>query len=125
MRRSEPKTSVHSSKGRWAVTRTGPPLVALAANFEEQFGAGAGERHEAHLVDDQQVERRQLSLQIQQPSLTPGLYQLMDQTGGAGEALGHTLLIPVFPSLAGAGNSPLVQAGCQGDGCLVSKTAKP
>ena len=66
----------------------GTPLVALAEYLEEQFSAGAGEGHEAQLVDDQQVEPGELPLQIEQPPLVPGLHQLVDQAGGGGETHG-------------------------------------
>ena len=46
---------------------------------------------EAQLVDDQQLELGQSPLQVQQPSLIPGLHQLVDQ-GGGGEAHRHSTL---------------------------------
>ena len=85
MRRSEPKTSVHSSKGRLVVTRSGSPLVALAEHLEEQFRPGSGKGYEAQFVDDQQVEPGQLFLQVQQAPFVPGLHHLMHQTGSGGE----------------------------------------
>ena len=72
--------------------KDGAPLVALAEHLEEQFRAGAGQLYKAQLVDDQQVEPRQLSLQIQEPSLVPGLHQFVDQCGGSGEAHRHSPL---------------------------------
>ena len=47
----------------------GAPLVALGEDLEEQFRPGAGQGHEAQLVDDQQVEAGQLPLEVEQPSL--------------------------------------------------------
>ena len=56
MRRSEPKTSVHSSKGQVGGDQDGAPLVALAEDLQEQFRPGGGQGHESQLVDDQQAE---------------------------------------------------------------------
>ena len=92
VRRSEPKTSVHSSKGRLGGHHDGAPLVALAEYLEEQFHASAGQGHEAQLVDDQQLEPGQLSLEVEQLSLIPGLHHLVHQAGGGGEAHGHSPL---------------------------------
>ena len=83
---SEPKTSVHSSKGSPGGDQDGPSLVSLAEDLEEELGAGLGERDEAKLVDDQQLEPCQLLLEVEQPPLVPGLDQLVDQRGGGGEA---------------------------------------
>ena len=52
--RSEPKISVHSSKGRLLVIERRGALVALADGLEEQLGAGLRQRHIAQFVDDQQ-----------------------------------------------------------------------
>ena len=38
------------------------------------------------LVDDEQLESGQLLLEVEQPSLVPGLDQLVDQRCGGGEA---------------------------------------
>ena len=51
----------------------GVPLVALAEYLEEQFRSGSGQWHEAQFVDDQQAEAGQLTLQVEQASLVPGL----------------------------------------------------
>ena len=75
------------------MTRMDPALVALAEDLEEQFGPGGGQGDEAQFVDDQQAEAGQLPLQVEQASLVPGLQQLMDQTGGGGEAHGHAPLV--------------------------------
>ena len=48
--------------------------------------------HEAQLVDDQQPEAGQLPLQVEQPTVVPGLHQFVDQGGGGGEAHGHSPL---------------------------------
>ena len=72
----------------------GAPFVALAEDLEEQFRPGPGQWDKARFVDDQQVQAGQLPLQIQQPSLVPGLHHFVDQGGGRGEAQRH-------PPLAG------------------------
>ena len=69
VRRSEPKTSVHSSKGRLG-DQDGAPLVALAEDLKEEFRAGGGQGHEALFVDDQQAEAGQLPQQVEQPFLS-------------------------------------------------------
>ena len=69
MSRSEPKTSVHSSKGEVGGDQDGAALVALAEDLEEQFRAGGGQRHEAQLVDDEQIEAGQLPLQVEQSAV--------------------------------------------------------
>ena len=51
----------------------GAPLVALAEDLEEEFRAGGGQGDEAQFVDDQQVELGQIPLQVEQPSLIPGI----------------------------------------------------
>ena len=73
----------------------GAPFVALAEDLEEQLRAGSGKWDKAQLVDDQQVEAGELPLQIQQPSLVPGLHHFVDQCGGGGETHRH-------PPLAGS-----------------------
>ena len=63
-----------------------PPLVSLAEDLEEELRAGLGERDEAKLVDDEQLEPGQSLLEVEQSPLVPGLDQLVDQRGGRGEA---------------------------------------
>ena len=63
-----------------------PSLVALTEDLEEELSPCLGERDEAQLVDDQQLEPGQPLLQIEQPPLVPGLDQLVYQGGGGGEA---------------------------------------
>ena len=63
-----------------------PSLVSLAEDLEEELCTGLGEWDEAKLVDDEQLEPCQLLLEVKQPSLVPGLVQLVDQRGGGGEA---------------------------------------
>ena len=50
-----------------------PSLVALAEDFEEQLSFCPGQRYEAQLVDDEQLEPGQLLLKVEQPPLVPGL----------------------------------------------------
>ena len=45
----------------------------LAEDFEEQFRPGGGQWQEPQLTDDQQGEVGQLPLEVEQPSLFPGL----------------------------------------------------
>ena len=77
MRRSEPKTSVHSSKGRLQISgdQNGTPLLALAEDLEEQVRAGGGQGHVAQFVDDQQAEAGQILLQVEQRYLIPGFHR--------------------------------------------------
>ena len=65
-------------EGQVGGDQDGAPFVALAEDLEEQFRAGSGQWDKAQFVYDQQVQAGQLPLQIQQPSLVPGLHQLMD-----------------------------------------------
>src|SRR5665647_2542796 len=55
-------------------------FVALAEHLEQKLGAGRRERHIAQFIDDQQLYRGQIALQLQQPSLIAGLHKLMHQT---------------------------------------------
>jgi hypothetical protein len=41
----------------------------LAEHLEQKLGAGRRERHIAQFIDDQQLYRGQIALQLQQPSL--------------------------------------------------------
>ena len=61
-------------------------LVALAEDLEGELRASLREWDEAELVDDEQLESGKLLLEVEQPSLVPGLDQLVDQRGGGGEA---------------------------------------
>src|SRR6266851_8733043 len=82
--RSEANTLVHSSNGRLLVTMAA--LVALAEHFEQQFGAGLGERHVAEFVDHQQLVAGKLALQPQQSLFVARLDQLVDHGSRCGEA---------------------------------------
>ena len=87
VRRSEPKTSVHSSNGRLdRGHQDRATLVALAEHLEQQLGAGLGERHETQLVDDEELEVGELLLEPQQLSVIARLHELVDQGGGGGKA---------------------------------------
>ena len=70
----------------------GASLVALAEDLEEQFRAGGGQRHEAQLVDDEQIEAGQLPLQVEQSAVVPGLHEFVDQGRGGGETHRHSPL---------------------------------
>ena len=70
----------------------GPALVALRDQFEQELGAGLGERHEAQLIDDEQLDGDQLLLQTQQPSFIAGLQHLVDQRRRRGEGNWHAFL---------------------------------
>ena len=70
--RSEPNTSVHSSKGRLGGDQDGAPLVVLAEDLEEQFRSGVGQGDEPQFVDDQQAEAGQIPLEVEQTSFVPG-----------------------------------------------------
>ena len=61
-------------------------------DLEDQFRTGGGQRHEAQLVDDEQTEASQLSLQVEQSAVVSGLYELVDQCRSGGEAHGHSSL---------------------------------
>ena len=49
-------------EGQVGGDQDGAPLLALAEDLEEQFRSGGGQRDDTQLVDDQQVQARQLSL---------------------------------------------------------------
>ena len=70
-------------------------LVVLAEDLEEQLRAGPRQWDKAQFVDVQQVQAGPLPLQIQQPSLVPGLHHFVDQGGGRGEAHRHPPLAEV------------------------------
>ena len=53
-------------EGQIAGQQGGTALVALAKHLEQEFSAGLGERHEAELVDDQQLVFGRLLLEAQQ-----------------------------------------------------------
>ena len=92
MSRSDPNTSVHSSKGSLGCDQDRSTLVTLAEHLEEQLGPGLGQGHEAQFVDDQQLESGQPSLEVEQTPFVPGLDQLVDQGGGGSEAHGQSTL---------------------------------
>ena len=74
------------------MTRTEATLVALAEYLKEELRPGGGQGHEVQFVDDEQPEPGQLSLQVEQSAVIPGLHEFMYQGGGGGEAHGHALL---------------------------------
>src|SRR4030066_1821082 len=80
-----------------------PPLVALGEDAKEQLSARLGEGDEPDLGQDEEVQPEESALQFTQPQLCLGLRELIDETGGGGEA--NSLL------LAGGGDT-------QGDGAV-------
>src|SRR5699024_11225541 len=62
----------------------GGALVPLADQLEEQLCAGLRERHEAELVDDQELMAGELALQPQEAPLVPGLDEVVDDGRGGG-----------------------------------------
>ena len=70
----------------------GTAFIALAEHFEQQFGAGLGQRHEVKFVDDQKLVGGELSLEPQQLLVIAGLDEFVDQRGGGDEADRETLL---------------------------------
>ena len=52
-------------EGKIAGQQGGATLVALAEHLEQEFGSGFRQRHEAQLVDDQQLVICQLLLEPQ------------------------------------------------------------
>ena len=44
-----------------------------SSDIEEEFRSRGGQWDEAQLIDDQQTEAGQIPLQVEQPSLIPGL----------------------------------------------------
>ena len=79
-------------EGKVGGDQDGASFVALAEDLEEQFRAGGGQRHEAQLVDDEQIEAGQLPLQVEQSAVVPGLHQFVDQGRGGGETHRHSPL---------------------------------
>ena len=61
---SDPKTSVHSSKGRFVVIEGRSSLVTLAEDLEQELRAGLRQRDEAEFIDNEQLETGQLLLKV-------------------------------------------------------------
>src|SRR3972149_2203119 len=59
---------------------------ALGEDAEQQLSAGLGEGDEPDLVEYEQVQPEESALQFTQPQLCLGLRELIDETGGGGEA---------------------------------------
>ena len=55
-------------------------FVPLAEHLEQELGASRRERHIAEFVDDQELYRGQVALQLQQPPLIAGFHELVYQT---------------------------------------------
>ena len=83
---SEPKTSVHSSKGRLVVTRT-DPLSYLWLKTSKRSSAPVLERGTKPSSSTMSsLSRASFFCRLEQSPLVPGLDQLMDQRGCGGEA---------------------------------------
>ena len=67
-------------------------FVTLAEHLEQKLGAGRRERHIAEFIDDQQLYRGQVALELQQPPLVARLHELMHQTGRRREGDREALL---------------------------------
>ena len=67
-------------------------LVALGEHFEQQFGPGWGWRHAAEFIDDQQLDRLQFALGLEQAPLIAGFHQVMYQSCRSGEGDRRALL---------------------------------
>ena len=52
-------------KGQVGGDQDGAPLIALTEDLEAEFRAGGGPRHEAQLVDDEQLEAGQVEIHLQ------------------------------------------------------------
>ena len=76
---SDPKTSVHSSKGRLVVTRILPRSLRLLKTSKSSSALVGDRGDEAQFVNDQQAEPGKLSLEVEQSSFIAGLHQLVDQ----------------------------------------------
>ena len=54
-------------------------LVALREGLEQQLGPGRRQRHVAEFIDDQQLHRLQVALELEQAPLVARFHQLVDQ----------------------------------------------
>ena len=92
VRRSDPKTSVHSPAGRLVVTRMEPRSYRWLKTSKSSSAPVGDRGTKPRFVDDQQAEAGKLSLEVEQTPFIPGLHQLVDQGGGRRESNGHPLL---------------------------------
>src|SRR3989304_3657124 len=90
-----------------------PPLVALGEDAEQQLGAGLGEGDEPDLVQDEEVQPEESALQFTQTQLGLGLRELIDETGGGGEA--NSLLLAAGGDTQGDGAVRFPGAGGPGE----------
>ena len=81
--RSEAKILVHSSNGRLEVTIVEPRSCRWLSVSKRS--TSPGKRHVTEFIDDQQLDRRHLGLQPEQPALILGFHQLVDEAGGGRE----------------------------------------
>lgn len=83
VRRFDPNTPVHSSKGRLVVARLEPPSYCRLKT--SQSGSGPMRRVERSDVRGRSAgEALKLPLHIRQLACVTGLHQFMDQDGGSG-----------------------------------------
>lgn len=66
--------------------QSGAALVALVEHLEEQLGPGFRQRHEALVIDNEQLVAGNLLLKAEQILLAASFDQLVDQRGSCGEA---------------------------------------
>ena len=71
-------------EGQVAGDQGGSAFVALREDFEEKFGAGLRQRHEAEFVDDQELDLGEALLVAQKMLLVAGFDERVDEGGGAG-----------------------------------------
>ena len=69
---SDPKTWVSLVEGEVGGDQNGATLAALAEDLEDEFSSGGGQGDEAQFVDDQEVQARQLPLEVEQRDFIPG-----------------------------------------------------
>lgn len=66
-------------------------FMSRGEDLEEKLGPGRRQRNIAPFVDNQELHRLEVTLQLQQPPLVAGIHQLMDE-GRRGEGDGGGLL---------------------------------
>jgi hypothetical protein len=73
----------------------------LRDQLEQEFSAGFAERHEAQLVDNQQLVADHLLLKPKQSSFIPRFHQFVDESGRGDKADGQALLAGGQPEAEG------------------------
>ena len=87
------------------------PFITLGQQIEQQLAAGALERHEAQLIDDQKRDFLIALLERGEPPLVARLNQALHQIGGAGEV--NSQLGGAWPRLPGQSQRAIFQ--CRSD----------